>query len=128
MNPQMACSSVLTSSETICGDVISSCIINKANKTLTVSIIATCASKNVNLLLGLSRNDHTAMLDVLHYYFNTHNKEIFKYYVIHVNLLLGLSRNDHTAMLDVLHYYFNTHNKEIFKYYVIHACFSPRKR
>ena len=34
MNPGRACSSVLTSSETICGDVISSCIINKTNETL----------------------------------------------------------------------------------------------
>ena len=34
MNPGMACSSVLTSSETIRGDVISSYIFNKTNKTL----------------------------------------------------------------------------------------------
>ena len=34
MNPGMACFSLLTSSETICGDVISSCIINKTNETL----------------------------------------------------------------------------------------------
>ena len=39
MNPEMACSSLLTSSRTIYGDVISSCIINKTNKILTVSAI-----------------------------------------------------------------------------------------
>ena len=40
MNPEMACSSsLLTSLETICGDVISSCIINKMNETLMVSTI-----------------------------------------------------------------------------------------
>ena len=40
-------------------------------------------AEKVNLLLGLSRNDHMAMLDVLHDYFNTHNEDIFKYYVMH---------------------------------------------
>ena len=44
---------------------------------------ATSMVKNVNSLLGLSRNDHVAMLDVLHDYFNTHNEDIFKYYMIH---------------------------------------------
>ena len=39
MNPEMACTSLLTSLETICGDVISSCIINKTNETLTVNTI-----------------------------------------------------------------------------------------
>ena len=44
---------------------------------------ATSAAKNVNSLLGLSRNNHTAILDVLHDYFNTHDEDIFKYYPIH---------------------------------------------
>ena len=32
MNPEMACSSVLTSWETSCGDVFSSCIVNKSER------------------------------------------------------------------------------------------------
>ena len=84
MNPEMACSSMLTSSETICGDVISSSIINKTNYSFEMTTNGTTAAENVNSLLGLSRNNHTAMLDGLHDYFNTHNEDIFKYYMIHV--------------------------------------------
>ena len=50
---------------------------------------ATSTTENVNSLLGLSRNDHTAMLDVLHDYFNTHNEVIFKYQVIHACFSAG---------------------------------------
>ena len=44
---------------------------------------ATSTAENVNSLLGLSRNDHTVLLDVLHDYFNTQNEDIFEYQVIH---------------------------------------------
>ena len=40
-----------------------------------MSTNATSAAEAVNSLLGLSRNDHTAMLDVLHNYFTTRHED-----------------------------------------------------
>ena len=40
-----------------------------------MSTNATSAAKAVHSLLGLSRNDHKAMLDVPHDYFTTHHED-----------------------------------------------------